>query len=144
MRWKLATEEDEGPQGTLFPEDDVVDRHVGTGEFRGLEFLHVRARRIINEVPSAARLPFHWTINAYRGCSHACVYCLGPDTPVLMGDGRHCPIASLRVGDWVFGTEQVGRVRRFVRTRVLAHWRTVKRAWLVRLEDGTSLVASGD
>jgi DNA repair photolyase len=146
MRWTLASEEDEGPQGTLFPEDDVVDRHVGTGEFRGLEFLHVRARRIINEVPSAARLPFHWTINAYRGCSHACVYCLGPDTPVLMGDGRHRPISSVRAGDSVYGTSlsSEGRVRRFVRTQVLAHWQTVKRAFRVVLEDGTSLVASGD
>jgi DNA repair photolyase len=69
----------------LFPEDDVVDRHVGTGEYRGLEFLHVKAKRIINEVPSASHLPFHWTVNAYRGCSHACVYCFARPTHEYLG-----------------------------------------------------------
>jgi len=83
MRWTLADEE--GPQGSLFPEEDLVDRHVGIGEYRGLEFLHVRAQRIINEVPSASHLPFHWTINAYRGCSHACVYCFARPTHDYLG-----------------------------------------------------------
>jgi DNA repair photolyase len=83
MRWKLA--DVEGPQGALFPEEDVVDRHVGTGAFRGLEFLHVRAGSIINEVPSASGLPWHWTINAYRGCSHACRYCFARPTHDYLG-----------------------------------------------------------
>lgn len=83
MRWTLADES--GPQGALFAEDDLVDRHVGTGEYRGLEFLHVNAKRIINEVPSASHLPFHWTINAYRGCSHACAYCFARPTHDYLG-----------------------------------------------------------
>src|SRR5688572_25231415 len=83
MRWTLA--DDSGPQGALFPEEDVVDRHVGTGEFRGLEFLHVNAKRIINEVPSASHLPFRWTINAYRGCSHACAFCFARPTHDYLG-----------------------------------------------------------
>src|SRR5207237_4152570 len=45
-----------------------------------MEFLHVRARRIINEVPAASRMPFRFTINAYRGCSHACRYCFARPT----------------------------------------------------------------
>lgn len=44
-------------------------------EFRGMEFLHVRAKSLLNEVPAAAGLAFRWTINVYRGCSHACDYC---------------------------------------------------------------------
>jgi DNA repair photolyase len=85
MRWTLA-DDDASPQGVLFPEDDVVDRHVGRGEYAGLEFLHVRAKRIINEVPGApAHLPFRWTINAYRGCSHACVYCFARPTHDYLG-----------------------------------------------------------
>jgi DNA repair photolyase len=44
-------------------------------EFRGVEFLHVRAKSLLNEVPAAAELPFRWTINTYRGCTHACTYC---------------------------------------------------------------------
>jgi DNA repair photolyase len=142
MRWTLA--DDAGPQGALFPEDDLVDRHVGTGEFRGLEFLHVNAKRIINEVPSASHLPFHWTVNAYRGCSHACVYCVRPETPVLLADGRHRPIGDLVVGDEVSGTQRVGSYRRYVTTEVLATWRTEKPAYRVTLEDGTELIASGD
>ncbi|PSK95903.1 DNA repair photolyase [Murinocardiopsis flavida] len=37
--------------------------------------IEIRARSIINRVPGAAAVPFQWTINPYRGCGHACVYC---------------------------------------------------------------------
>jgi DNA repair photolyase len=77
FRW---TQVGQGPQGALFADEDLVDRHVGTGEFRGLEFFHVDARRIVNEIPKAARLPFRHTINPYRGCSHACTYCFARPT----------------------------------------------------------------
>jgi DNA repair photolyase len=40
-----------------------------------MTFFEVQARSIINRVPDASRLPFRWTINPYRGCSHSCVYC---------------------------------------------------------------------
>ncbi len=75
MRWRL---DGDGDQPHLFEEE--VERHVGRGEFRGMEFLHVKAGRIINEVPKASQLPFRYTINAYRGCSHACVYCFARPT----------------------------------------------------------------
>ncbi len=81
LRWHLADDDD--PQGALF--DEVVERHVGRGEYRGLEFLHVNARRIINEVPAASRVPFRFTINAYRGCSHACTYCFARPTHEYLG-----------------------------------------------------------
>jgi hypothetical protein len=131
-----------GGQAALF--DEVVERHTGRGEFRGMEFLHVNAQRIINELPTNTPLPFRYTINAYRGCSHACTYCLEGDTPVLMADGRTKPIAELEVGNAVYGTERQGRYRRFVTTRVLDHWSTVKPAYRVTLIDGTELVASAD
>src|ERR1700694_5361812 len=69
----------------LFAEEELVDRHVGVGEYRGLEFLHVNARRVINEVPAASRVPFRFTINAYRGCSHACTYCFARPTHEYLG-----------------------------------------------------------
>jgi DNA repair photolyase len=81
LRWRLA--DDDGGQGALF--DQKVERHVGRGEFRGMEFLHVHARRVINEVPKASRMPFRWTINAYRGCSHACTYCFARPTHEYLG-----------------------------------------------------------
>jgi DNA repair photolyase len=76
LRWQLA--DDPSGTGALF--DEVYEREPGRGEFRGLEFLHVRAKRIINEVPKASRMPFRYTINAYRGCSHACSYCFARPT----------------------------------------------------------------
>ena len=47
----------------------------------------MNARRIINEVPAASRLPFRYTINAYRGCSHACAYCFARPTHEYLGLG---------------------------------------------------------
>ena len=74
VRWQV--EDGEGP-AALFAGygGDVVERRPGAGAFRGMEFLHVRARTIVNSLPPSARMPFRHTINAYRGCSHACSYC---------------------------------------------------------------------
>src|ERR671915_568901 len=82
LRWHLA-DANADPQGALF--DEVVERHVGRGEDRGMEVLHVNARTIINEVPAASRVPFRYTINAYRGCSHACRYCFARPTHEYLG-----------------------------------------------------------
>jgi DNA repair photolyase len=89
-------------------------------------------------------MPFRWTINPYRGCTHACTYCVGADTKVFMADGRTKPIAALDVGDSIYGT--VGRDGRrcYAPTEVLDKWTTVKPGYLVTLDDGTELVASGD
>src|SRR5882762_11214160 len=80
-----------------------------------------RARSIISRNQSPD-IGFSQSINPYRGCEHACVYCLSGDTPVLMADGAIKPVAELRAGDAIYGTERAGFYRRFVRTRVLAHW----------------------
>jgi DNA repair photolyase len=89
-------------------------------------------------------IPFDQSINPYRGCEHGCVYCVSGDTPILMGDGSLKPLADLTVGDEIYGTVKRGHYRRYVRTRVLAHWRTNKPAYRIRLADGTELVASAD
>src|ERR671928_558591 len=96
-------------------------RTFDTPHFRGIEFIEVEAKSIINHVPGNY-LPFSYTINPYRGCSHACSYCLAGDTPILMADGRTRPLAELRVGDAVYGTERRGNYRRYVPTVVLDHW----------------------
>ncbi|MGH3755891.1 MAG: hypothetical protein ACRDRP_25065 [Pseudonocardiaceae bacterium] len=66
---------------------DVITRTFDTPEFRGLTFYEVRARSILDKVPGASRMPFDWTLNPYRGCSHACRYCQPGGTPILMADG---------------------------------------------------------
>jgi DNA repair photolyase len=119
-------------------------RTFDSPEFQGIEFYEVEAKSILNRVPAASRMPFEWTINVYRGCSHSCSYCLGGDTPILMADGRTKPLAEVRVGDAIYGTVFDGRYRRYVTTQVLAHWQTVKPAYRVTLQDGTKLIASGD
>jgi DNA repair photolyase len=86
MRWRLVEEEDaDGGQGALFSSDELLTTERGTGRLAGQEFLHVHARRIINEVPAASRMPFRFTINAYRGCSHACTYCFARPTHAYLG-----------------------------------------------------------
>src|SRR4051794_29814822 len=45
--------------------------------------IEVQAKSIINRVPGSSRMAFQWTINPYRGCTHACRYCLWGETPVL-------------------------------------------------------------
>ena len=56
-------------------EQRAVTRTFDTPAFRGMTFFEVQARSIINRVPDASRVPFRWTINPYRGCSHSCLYC---------------------------------------------------------------------
>lgn len=119
-------------------------RTVRTPEFAGTVFHEVEARSVLNRVPGPSPMPFRWTVNPYRGCSHACVYCLAGPTRVLLADGGTRPIADLRVGDTVMGTETVGGRRRYVPTTVLAHWSTPKPAHRVRLAGGTEIVASGE
>jgi DNA repair photolyase len=128
----------------LFGAGEVVTRTVGTPEFRGLTFYEVRARSIINKVPAASRMPFRWTVNPYRGCSHACRYCLAGDTPILLASGWTAPLSQLRCGEAIYGTVRDGSGRRYVLTEVLAHWRSFKRAYRLRLADGRELVTSGD
>ncbi|MFI6859581.1 Rv2578c family radical SAM protein [Streptomyces sp. NPDC050421] len=66
--------------GALFAADAVTTRTFDTPEFRGITFHEIRARSIVNRVPGASRMPFEWTVNPYRGCTHACVYCFARKT----------------------------------------------------------------
>src|ERR671934_624807 len=100
MRWNnlLLDESPRDPALTapLFDQGAVV-RRFDTPEFRGITFYEVRARSIINRVPEVSRVPFRWTINPYRGCSHSCVYCAVGHTPVLMADGRTKVLSDVRI-----------------------------------------------
>jgi DNA repair photolyase len=119
-------------------------RTFDTPGFAGMTFYEIRAKSLINRVPGTSRMAFEWTVNPYRGCSHACAYCLAGDTPILMADGTTRPLAELRAGDAVMGTMGAGSCRRYVPTTVLDHWSTSKPAFRVTLADGTRLVSSGD
>ena len=55
-------------------------RTVRTPEFAGITFHEILAKSALNHVPGQSAMPFGWTINPYRGCSHACVYCFARNT----------------------------------------------------------------
>ncbi|MCP8707541.1 Rv2578c family radical SAM protein [Streptomyces sp. AC04842] len=82
MRWEnLSPDSEHGRADTaLFGADAVTTRTFDTPEFRGITFHEIRARSIVNRVPGASRMPFEWTVNPYRGCTHACVYCFARKT----------------------------------------------------------------
>jgi DNA repair photolyase len=62
--------------------------HAGTAVIRRFDapealetrFYEVRAKSALNRVPAKSRVPFEWTVNPYRGCSHACLYCFARPT----------------------------------------------------------------
>ena len=144
VRWNnLTTDEDRAARLPGY-RDPAVVRRFEAPEALDTRFYEVHAKSALNRVPDKSAVPFRWTINPYRGCSHACVYCLAGETPILMADGRHKPLARLRVGDEIYGTRREGHYRRYVRTHVLAYWSSIKPAFRVVLEDGTELIASGD
>lgn len=84
VRWRNL-EKGAGPQGLIPGLDDPVVRTFDAPEAMGINFHEVHARSAINGVPERSRMPFRWTINPYRGCSHACVYCLARPTHTYLG-----------------------------------------------------------
>jgi DNA repair photolyase len=121
----------------------VVEYFGGELPEVGLEVYEDHTKRIIAENTSPD-VGFRWSVNPYRGCFHACAYCMSGDTRILMADGRTRTLAELRQGDAIYGTVARGKYRRYVETRVLAHWSVVKPAYRVTLADGTQLITSGD
>ena len=80
MRWaNLTSEEDEA---TRLPgyRDPAVVRRFEAPEALDTRFYEVHAKSALNRVPDTSAVPFRWTINPYRGCSHACVYCFARPT----------------------------------------------------------------
>jgi DNA repair photolyase len=67
----------------------TVIRTFDAPEAMGINFHEVRARSALNYVPGG-RYGFSWTVNPFRGCSHACVYCFARRTHNYLdfGPGR--------------------------------------------------------
>jgi len=55
-------------------------RSIRTPQFEGITFHEVLCKSALNKVPHASELPFRFTVNGYRGCSHACRYCFARPT----------------------------------------------------------------
>jgi DNA repair photolyase len=80
MRWRNLTVEMERETALPGFREPALVRTFDAPEALGINFYEVRARSVINEVPRRSRMPFRYTINPYRGCSHACVYCFARPT----------------------------------------------------------------
>src|SRR5690606_8414007 len=57
-----------------------LQRSITTPEFAGVTFHEVLAKSALNRVPDSSPMPFRWTVNPYRGCTHACRYCYARGT----------------------------------------------------------------
>jgi DNA repair photolyase len=80
MRWSnLSTEDEERARLPGYREEAIV-RHFDAPEAIDTRFYEVRAKSILNRVPEASRMPFRWTINPFRGCTHACHFCFARPT----------------------------------------------------------------
>jgi DNA repair photolyase len=85
VRWSNLSEEADEQRRLPGYRDEVVVRHFDAPEALDMRFYEVRARSVLNRVPARSRMPFSWTINPYRGCSHACVYCFARPTHRYLG-----------------------------------------------------------
>jgi DNA repair photolyase len=87
VRWdNLRLDVDRPDDRVTIPlfEQGAVVRTFDTPEFRGMTFYEVQAKSIINRVPEASFVPFRFTINPYRGCSHGCLYCFARKTHTFL------------------------------------------------------------
>jgi DNA repair photolyase len=64
--------------------DGTVVRTFDAPEAMGVNFHEVRARSALNHVPGG-RYGFSWTINPFRGCTHACKFCFARRTHTYLG-----------------------------------------------------------
>jgi len=80
LRWSnLSLTESEGMRLPGY-RDEAVVRHFQAPDAISTRFYEVRAKSILNRVPETSAVPFRWTINPYRGCTHACSYCFARPT----------------------------------------------------------------
>jgi DNA repair photolyase len=89
MRWKQQTVDLQASE-RLPGYRDITVRHFDAPEAVDTRFYEVQAKSILNRVPDASQMPFRWTVNPYRGCTHACAYCFARPTHEFLelGAGR--------------------------------------------------------
>jgi DNA repair photolyase len=80
MRWTNLTIDAEEARRLPGYRDEAVVRRFDAPEALDVRFYEVRARSVLNRVPERSTMPFRWTVNPYRGCTHACVYCFARST----------------------------------------------------------------
>ncbi len=85
VRWSNLSLSDEEQRRLPGYRDEAIVRRFDAPEALQTRFYEVRARSVLNRVPKQSRMPFRWTINPYRGCSHGCTYCFARPTHTYLG-----------------------------------------------------------
>jgi DNA repair photolyase len=90
VRWQNLTIAEDASTRLPGYRDAVVVRRFDAPEALDIRFYEVRSRSALNRVPEQSAMPFRWTINPYRGCTHACMYCFARPTHTYLdfGAGR--------------------------------------------------------
>jgi DNA repair photolyase len=80
VRWSSQQVDEDKERRLPGYRDPASVRRFQAPEALDVRFYEVQAKSVLNRVPEASRMPFRWTVNPYRGCSHACVYCFARPT----------------------------------------------------------------
>lgn len=82
MRWQaVAVDGNPVADGALPGLERIgLVRSVRAPQFDGVTFHEVLCKSALNKVPDTTAVPFRYTVNPYRGCSHACRYCFARPT----------------------------------------------------------------
>jgi DNA repair photolyase len=80
VRWDNLKVSSEAGRALPGYREPAAIRTFDAPEALDVRFYEVRARSILNRVPKQSQVPFRWTINPYRGCTHACTYCFARPT----------------------------------------------------------------
>ncbi|WP_320670658.1 radical SAM protein [Patulibacter defluvii] len=91
MRWDhLKLDDHQETHALPGLRDPAVVRRFDAPEALDMRFYEIHAKSVLNRVPGRSAMPFGWTVNPYRGCSHACKYCFARPTHEYLdfGAGR--------------------------------------------------------
>ena len=125
------------------PWQSVHAEWLGEPPAAELEVYEEDAKSIISENESPD-VGFRFSVNPYRGCFHACAYCLGGDTPILMGDGRTRALRTFASGTRCTERSSSADTGATSDAGARITGDASKPAYRIELEDGTTLVASAD
>jgi DNA repair photolyase len=85
VRWSNLTLDGDEQRRLPGYRDPAAVRRFDAPEALDMRFYEVHAKSMLNRVPAQSRMPFRWTINPYRGCSHSCNFCFARPTHTYLG-----------------------------------------------------------